>query len=107
MDEDDRKSFEQVHRRVVNAIMEGSLVIDEEGQPVFTPKRAGADVNAITFYEPTGASYMAMDRKKKTEDMAKMFAVMADFTQTSAGLFSKMKNADLKVCIAVTTLFLG
>ena len=107
MDEDDRKGFEQSKRRLVRAIMVGSMIIDDEGRPVFTPQRAGQEVNAITFNEPTGATYMAMDRKKKTEDMGKMMALMADYTKTSAGLFAKMKNADFKVCLAVTTLFLG
>lgn len=107
MDEEDRKGFEGAKRRIVKAIMSGAMVINEDGCPVFTPQRAGEDVKPITFYEPTGATYMAMDRKKKTEDMGKMFALMADYTRQSAGLFSKMKNADVKVCIAVTTLFLG
>jgi hypothetical protein len=107
MDEEDRKGFEQAKRRIVKAIMSGAMLINEEGCPVFTPQRAGGDVNPITFYEPTGATYMAMDRKKKTEDMGKMMALMADYTQTSAGLFAKMKNADFKICLAVTTLFLG
>lgn len=107
MDEDDRKGFEQSKRRIVKAIMSGTMTVNDDGCPVFTPQRAEGDVNPITFYEPTGATYMAMDRKKKTEDMGKMMALMADYTQTSSGLFSKMKNADFKICLAVTTLFLG
>lgn len=107
MDEDDAKGFEQAKRRIVKAITSGAMVINEDGSPVYTPQRVQGDVNPITFYEPTGATYMAMDRKKKTEDMGKMMALMADYTQTSSGLFSKMKNADFKVCLAVTTLFLG
>jgi hypothetical protein len=107
MDEEDRKGFEGSKRRIVKAIMSGAMIINDEGCPVYTPQRAQGDVNPITFYEPTGATYMAMDRKKKTEDMGKMMALMADYTQTSSGLFAKMKNADFKVCLAVTTLFLG
>jgi hypothetical protein len=107
MDEDDKKGFEQAKRRIVKAIMAGAMIIDENGQPVYTPQRAGDEINSITFYEPTGATYMAMDKKKKTEDMGKMMALMADYTKTSSGLFAKMKNSDFKVCLAVTSLFLG
>jgi len=107
MDEEDRKGFEANKRRIVKAIMSGAMVVNDDGCPVYTPQKAVGDVNAITFYEPTGATYMAMDRKKKTEDMGKMIAVMADFTQTSSGILSKMKNSDFKVCLAVTLLFLG
>jgi hypothetical protein len=107
MDEEDRKGFEQAKRRIVKAIMSGAMTVNEDGCPVFVPQRAEGDVNPITFYEPTGATYMAMDRKKKTEDMGKTMALMADYTKQSTGLFSKMKNADFKICLAVTTLFLG
>ena len=107
MDEEDRKGFEQAKRRIVKALMSGAMFINDDGCPVFKPQRVDTDVNPITFYESTGATYMAMDRKKKTEDMGKMMALMADYTQTSSGLFAKMKNADFKVCLAVTTLFLG
>ncbi len=106
MDEDDRKGFTQQKDRVMAAIQSGSLVIKDNGEPVFTPQRTnGAD--AITFHEPTGASLMAMDRKKKTEDIGKLYAAMGDITRTHANVFSKMKMADLKVCMAITTLFLG
>lgn len=107
MSVDDKRDFTVQRDRLVAAIVKGAMVIDEEGQPVYTPQRAGADVNDITFYEPTGASYMAMDNKKVGADMGKLYAAMADITRTSSGLFAKMKNSDLKVCMAVTTLFLA
>lgn len=107
MSADDKRDFTIQKDRLVRSIMGGSLTIDEAGQPTYTPQRAGGEVNPIIFYEPTGASYIAMDRKKVGEDMGKLFATMADITQTSSGLFSKMKNADLKVCMSITTLFLA
>ena len=107
MSADDKRDFTLQRDRIVKAIQSGALVINDDGCPVFTPKRAGDGVNAITFHEPTGASYLAMDRRKVGEDMAKLFSTMADVTKTSAGLFAKMKNADLKVCMAIITLFLA
>ena len=106
MDEDDRKGFKQQKDRMISAIRSGSLVINDSGEPIFTPQRT-SDCNSITFYEPTGASLMAMDRKKKTEDIGKLYATMGDMTKTNANIFSKMKMADLKVCMAIATLFLG
>ncbi len=106
MDDEDRKSFESAKRRLVDAIIEGHLVIDEKGQPVYTPRR-GSDVTPITFAEPTGASYMAMDTKKKNHDVAKLFATMADMTGQPIQRFAKMQNRDLKICQAVALLFLG
>lgn len=106
MDKEDRDSLNEQRARIVHAIEVGAMVISEDGEPVFTPRRT-KDVPALTFHEPTGASLMAMDRKKKNEDVGKLYATMGDMTRTDAKTFSKMKMADLKVCIAVTTLFLG
>lgn len=106
MDEEDKKSFEQQRQRVVKAIQSGSLVINENGEPVFTPQRT-KDAEPLTFHEPTGASLMAMDRKKKTEDIGKLYATMGDITKTHASTFSKMPMGDLKICMALVTLFLG
>jgi len=107
MDEDDLKGFEGQKRHIIRAIQSGSLVINDEGEPVFTPQRTDGDVNPLTFHEHTGASLMAMDRKRKTEDVGKLYSIMGDMTKTSSGLFSKMKGADLKVCTAIVTLYLG
>ncbi len=107
MSADEKRDFTVQRDRLVRVIQSGALVINGNGEPVYTPQRAEGDVNPITFNEPTGASYLAMDRKKVGEDMGKLFSTMADVTGQSAGLFSKMKNSDLKVCIAIITLFLA
>lgn len=106
MDEEDLKGFETQKQRVIEAIKQGILVINDDGEPVFTPQRT-QDIESITFYEPTGASLMAMDRRKKNEDMAKMYALMGSITKVHANTFAKMKMSDLKVCQAITILFLA
>lgn len=106
MDDEDRKGFSMQKNTVIMAIRRGSLIIDDDGQPVFTPV-ASDNRDPITFYEPTGAAYMAQDRKKKGQDMAKMYAIMGEVTKQHPGVFAKMKNRDVKVCQAIMTLFLG
>lgn len=106
MDEEDTKGLNQLRDRVVGAIMNGSLTINDDGEPTFSPRRS-RNTDPITFYEPTGATLMAMDRKKKSEDMGKLYVAMADMTKTTPATFSSMAMADLKVCIAVVTLFLA
>jgi hypothetical protein len=106
MDPDDLKGFESNKGIIVKAIQKGALIVDEKGQPVYTPQRTG-EISPIVFHEPTGASLMAMDGGKKTEDVKKLYHVMADVTGREPKLFSSMKMADLKVCMAVITLFLG
>jgi hypothetical protein len=106
-DAEDVKSFESAKKKIVGAIGRGHLVVDEHGQPVYTLQEGANAGTQITFREQTGASLMAMDQKKKGHDVAKMFAVMADMTGTDAKTFADMKGRDLKICQAITALFLG
>lgn len=104
LDPDDAKSFEEAKRKVVRAIEHGHLVIDDKGQPVYTPQGGG---EPITFYEPTGATWMAIDSKKKGQDVGKMVAIMADMTHQPAALFSRLPGRDFKICQTLTNLFLA
>ena len=62
---------------MVRAIVDGHLVINDKGEPVFTPTVGNGE--SITFHEPTGASLQAM-RGKKDQDVDKLFGAMADMT---------------------------
>lgn len=92
--------------RIIRAIKNGSLVINENGEPIFTPIRS-AKTHPITFYEPTGAAIKEMDRKKLGADVAKLFVVMANVTKTNEVVFSNLRMGDLNVCMAITLLYLG
>lgn len=106
MDDEDKKSFNDARRKLVRAIELGRLAIDEKGQPVYTPYESALKT-PITFREPTGASLMAMDHKKKNHDVSKMFATMADMSGQPITRFASMLKRDLNVCLAVTNLFMG
>lgn len=106
MTEEDKKSLEGQKSKIITAIENGSMTINDNGEPSYTTQR-GKESVTITFYEPTGATLMAMDNKKKTEDVGKMYSAMADMTKTSTKTFANMQMGDLKVCMAVATLFLA
>ena len=105
MDDEDRTAFEKQKHRLVNAMMIGALSINENGEAVYTPRRSDYK-DPITFHERTGASLMAMDNKKKNQDIAKTYAVMADMTNTHPGVFSKLKGSDIKTCEAIFALLM-
>ena len=106
MDQDDLKTFNEIKSKIVNAMIDDRLVINEKGEPVFTP--TGMDEsNALTFYEPTGAVLMSMDRRKEGQDMGKMFVLMSAMTKSTDSVFSTMPNRDIKVCSAIVAVFLG
>lgn len=106
MDDEDKKDFTLEKGKIVKALQRGSLVISDQGEPIYTPVRSD-NKGAITFHEATGASLMAMDRKKKNADVTKMYATMADMTKEPIVRFANMKMFDVKICTAITTLFLA
>jgi len=105
MNEADLSSFLDNKRKLTRAMRRGLLTVDEKGQLVYTPQLGNQE--PLTFHEPTGASVIAMDNKKAGRDVAKMYATMADMTHTNEARFSRMEWRDLKVCVAITTLFLA
>lgn len=105
MDEVDLTAFEKTKRRLVAAIQDSSLVINEKGEAVYTPKNT-PDVEAITFHQRTGASAMAMDGTKLGHDMKKTYKVMADMTRAHPSVFAKLIGLDIKICEGIFALLM-
>jgi len=105
MDREDKADFESIKRRLIKRIMNRSLIINDNGEPVYTPQRSG-EVEAITFKEPTGAMLMEMDKKKPSQEIGKVAIFMAAITGLSSAFFAKLKYADFNICSDITTLFM-
>lgn len=106
MTEEDAKSFQEPRDVLVKAIMQGGLVINEDGEPVYSPKNS-PKVGTLTFREPNGADYMAMDRKKDGQNIAKMWTLAESVTKSTPGTIANLRNRDLKVVRAIMQLFMG
>lgn len=106
MNEEDSKGFDQNKEVLIEAMMLGRLVLNDDSEPVYTPKRSGF-ANPLTFREPSGADLMAMDRKKNGQDVGKMFALMDAVTKSVPGACSKLKGPDFKTAQAIMVLFMG
>ena len=107
MDADDLTGFNKQKGRVIRAIQRGALVINDEGEAVYTPyhKRSGHK-DPITFHERTGASLMAMDGKKKNHDVAKTYAILADMCKVHPSVFAGLVGSDVKTCEALFALLM-
>lgn len=107
MDEEDLNSFRRQKNRILKAIQNGSLVISEAGEAVYTPRNKSTKrQEPITFHERTGASLMAMDGKKKNSDVAKTYAIMGDMCKVHPSVFAGMAGTDIKVCEALFALLM-
>jgi len=103
MDAEDRTSFQLSHDILIGAMLDGRLVVNDKGEPVFSPRSGG---DPVTFFEPTGQALLAMDQHKKNQDGHKGFAAMSSATKTSIQRFSAMPVSDLRVCQHIMLLFL-
>lgn len=102
MDEQDLAAFHKQKNRMLRAICRGDLVINEHGEAVITPSNPKSKrQEPITFHERTGASVMAMDGKKKNQEVAKTYAVMASLCEVHPGVFANLAGEDIKVCEAI------
>jgi hypothetical protein len=96
----DKADFTGSIEKVIDSIMDGTLVINEEHLPVLN----NGD-QQITFHKPTGKVLMAMDTKKKDHDISKLYASLSDWTKTSIPTFANMGQARLSICLALFNLF--
>ena len=106
MNPEELETFTEIKAKMIKAQMNGSLVFNDVGEPIFTPRRSG-DVKPLHFREPTGASLMAMDQKKQNQQVGKLQMVMGELSKRPPVTFAKLALADFKVCSAIVTCFLG
>ena len=107
MDAEDLTAFNKQKNRIIRAIERGHLVINENGEAVYTPNNnRSKHADPITFHERTGASLMAMDGKKKGHDVAKTYAVMADMCKVHPNVFAGLAGTDVKICEALFALLM-
>jgi hypothetical protein len=106
MDNEELASFRDSRRRFIDAVQDGRLCVNDNGEPVFTPG-TGNDMSPVTFYEPDGAALLAADSAKKNHDMEKTVLLLCAITKTNKDRFAKMPGRELKVCLAIVALLLG
>ena len=107
MDEDEAKEFKPLKRTFIRAVQSGALVVNEDGEPELSLSKPVNDISTVRFREPKGADYMQADKSKKTESMKKFFMIMASMTDVPVNVYTNMRKRDLKVCQAITGLFMA
>lgn len=107
-DEDDRKSFLDLRRRLVRKIMSGLLVVGGDGELSYELMNPVSDqFTSVRFKMPTGAAMIAWDKFKDRQNVHKFNAFLGACTGQTPAMFAKMQLSDYKVCQAVALLFLG
>lgn len=104
MSDDDKSGFSDAKERVLRAIRNGHLVINDNGEAVYTPHRV-EDHEPLVFHERTGATMMQTDRKKG--EVAKGYIAMGEMCRVESKVFAKLKGADIKTCEAIFVLLMA
>lgn len=107
MDAEDLTAFNKQKSKIVKAIMLGALVINDNGEAVYTPRNVKSKYKeSLTFHERTGASLMAMDGTKKNHDVTKTYKVLGDMCKVHPNIFAGLVGIDVKVCEALFALLM-
>lgn len=103
LDAEYKEGFELKKAVLLLSMRRGHLVVDEKGQPVFTPQLG--DQKAIVFKEPTWATRKAMDEVKGDKEQEKSILLCSRLTGQVQARFEKMAQRDVAVCDALAALF--
>lgn len=102
MDAEELAGFRKQKNRIIQALIDGSLKISEDGRPTYTPQNpASKSQDPITFNERTGATIISGDNKKPQAVAARSYAAMADMTGVPAKVFAGLVGRDIKTCEAL------
>ena len=103
MNEAELRVFNARKRPLVRAMARGELVINAEGNPVFTPPGG----KAITFHKATGATLMAGDGHAEGHDIGRLVAVATEMTKTPPGELSKLELEDFRTVSDIANFLLA
>lgn len=101
MDENDRRDVKDDIEILINEIMEGRLVIDDEGRPVYQPLEG----EALTFKRPKGGQIAVIDKKKEAHKIAQLQAIIGALCDKPASQIAAMDWADIDICAIIVGLF--
>lgn len=105
MSEEVLQLSEEAKERFIKAVQKGSLIVEDDGTPVFMPVRS-RNKDSLKFHEPEGSALKEMDKAKKDHNNAKMFNLMSNLTKVPASRYAAMAKSDLNVCLAITLLLM-
>lgn len=107
MDSEDKTALTKQKNRIIRAIQQGHLVVNDEGEFEYTPfNKLSKSTDTIIFHERSGTSLMAMDGKKKGAEVAKTYAVMANMCKVHQSIFAGLFGSDIKTCEAIFALLM-
>lgn len=108
--EDGAQKLDAAVPKLVRAIRQGRLVVNDDDNFVYTVSEsspAGFAGEVLTFAAPTGAAYMGMDKFKGEQGFHRLMAVASAMTGKDVAWFSKLHNRDYKIVVYIAGFFIA
>lgn len=107
LDPESMTAYSRARARMVRAVANGSLVIDDNGEAIYTPRHPNSrSKEPIRFHERSGSTAIAMDSCKKGANTARMYAMLGDMCRIPPATFSGLVGPDIKMCEAIFALLM-
>lgn len=100
----EKRLFEARKTAVLRYMKSGTLVVNPEGNPVYTPPVDGGQ--PITFHKATGATMMAGDGYGEGFDAGRLVAVATELTKSVPGALSKLDIEDFRAVSDITNFLM-
>lgn len=109
MNEEEKKDFEPLKKRIVKAIMEGRCVVEDNviSYTLGTYESTKLSGKEIKINSPTGKLFLGTDGYKDTQNVHKLHGAMSALTGLDVGFFGLMNIKDWKFFQSVLQLFLS
>lgn len=96
--------------KLVKALQNGSLVLNDNGDLEYTVSAKSPEGFAgerLVLTTPTGAAYIAMDSYKEQQTVHKTLAIASAITGKDVNWFSRLSNVDYKIVNAIVGFFIA
>lgn len=107
MNAEDKESFEKERERIVKAIENGHVTIDDDGAFRYALRFAKEGMLQELTLKVENASMLKMDEYKDRQSMHKLYAYVASLAGVAPRVISSIDPRDEKVIRSVALLFLG
>lgn len=95
---DDLEDFNKRKSQVIRQIERGNMVINDNGEAVYTPHRPASKIkDPLTFHERSGETLPAADGLGKNTEGAKLRRMIAQMCKVHPNVITGLSGTDIKV----------
>lgn len=93
---------------IIDAILDGRIAVNDEGFPTLTTEHEAPELKEIKVRRRgLRGDWLAMDRVKDGNDVAKQDAVVGKFLGLAPSLLSRLEDTDYSILFSLWTIFRG